>query len=121
MRSKFYHFLARRFSLGFFIIYSLGARQELLSAEKVIVALFSQTRETSHIFYQLYDMLAKITKEKQSGSKFNINANQSLTTRDVLLLTLRLYSMIGKTAVIEPQHEVYLQKGFVQAMMAVRF
>lgn len=118
MRSKFYHFLALRFSHAFCIIYSLGARQELLSAEKVIVALFSQTRETSHIFYQLYDMLAKITKEKQSGSN---NPNQSLTTRDVLLLTLRLYSMIGKTAVIEPQHEVYLQKGFVQAMMAVRF
>jgi hypothetical protein len=90
-----------------------------LSAEKVIIALFAQTRETSHIFHQLNDMLAKITKEKQSGR--NDHLKQSLSTRDVLLLTLRLYSVIGKTAVIEPQYEVYLQKGFVQAMMAVRY
>lgn len=93
--------------------HNLAARLELLSAEKVIVALFAQTGETSHIFDQLHDMLSKITKEKREGK------SSVLTTRDILLLTLHLYAMIGDSALIEPQHEIHLQKGFIQAMMAV--
>src|SRR4051812_35114115 len=94
---------------------SFAARIELQSAEKVIVALFSQTRESSHIFYQLYDLLSKVAKEKQQGRP------STLTTRDVLLLTLHMYSLMGETVEIEPEHENFLKKAFVDAMIAVQF
>ncbi|KAJ3351907.1 hypothetical protein HDU91_006080, partial [Kappamyces sp. JEL0680] len=92
---------------------NIAVRQELLSAEKVIVALLSQTQESSHVFYQLHDLLLKITKEKQQGS-----GSTTLTTRDVLLLTLHMYALMGDSLEIEVQHELYLQKAFVQAMLA---
>lgn len=80
----------------------------------MIVALLSQTQESSHVFYQLHDLLLKITKEKQQGS-----GSTALTTRDVLLLTLHMYALMGDSLEIEVQHELYLQKAFVQAMLAV--
>jgi hypothetical protein len=93
---------------------NLSTRQELQSAEKVITALLAQTRESSSIFYQLHDMLKKITLYKQEGK------SSTLATRDILLLTLHMYALIGDSLGMEEQHQVYLQKAFVQAMLTVR-
>lgn len=76
------------------------------------MALLAQTGESSHAFYQIYDLLAKITKDKQQGVRNN------LSTRDILLLTLRVYSVIGDSIEILDEHEKYLQKGFVKSMLA---
>jgi hypothetical protein len=76
------------------------------------MALLAQTGESSHAFYQLYDLLAKIAKDKQQG------INNNLSTRDILLLTLRVYSVIGDSIEIQEEHEKYLQKGFIQSMLA---
>jgi hypothetical protein len=84
-----------------------------MGTQKVLLASFVETQDPSYVIYQLADLLMRIVKEKKSSS------NSTITTRDVLLLTLHMYSLFGDSIVVEPQHEQYLQESFVNAMLAV--
>lgn len=86
----------------------------MLSNEKIMVALLAQTGETCHIIYQLHDLLAKIVKDRREGKSNEF----SMSTRDVLLLTLHMYSMVGNTLEFEEQHETLLKDAFVAAMLS---
>ena len=94
----------------------MSSRRKIQSIESGLLALLLQTGDSSHTIYALYDLLAKIGKEKSEGVKETL-----LTTKDVLLLTLRMYAMMGSEIIIENEHEKYLMDGFVNSMMAVIF
>jgi hypothetical protein len=90
----------------------LSVREELFGIQKVLIATLMETLDISYAVYQISDLLGRIVKEKQS------NGTSTLTTRDVLLLTLFLYSLTGTDFHILPEQEQFLQEGFVNAMMA---
>jgi hypothetical protein len=93
--------------------HNLSIRQELFGIQKVIVASLAETKDPSYCIYQISDLLLRVVREKQQ------KLEPTFTTRDILLLTLFFYSLIGNEFVIESQHEQFLQESFVKAMMAV--
>ena len=91
---------------------SPGLYSQVKSAESVILAMLSQTGESSHACYQLHDLLKSLAKEKNAG------INGVFTVREILLLTHYVYAVLGDTIKIEYEQEQFLKQAFIDAMMA---
>jgi hypothetical protein len=76
----------------------------------------AMTMDPSVITSQLIDILDSITRDKLRGVSSD---GYALTTKDVLLVTLFGYSLLGDSIPLIPEYEVLLKNAFVNAMRAV--
>lgn len=76
----------------------------------------AMTMDPSVITSQLIDILDSITRDKLRGVSSD---GYALTTKDVLLVTLFGYSLLGDSIPLISEYEVLLKNAFVNAMRAV--
>ena len=106
---------------------------QMMNIEKVLLmtvgeafSTYSDTPNQSVVpcIHQLRDLLLKITQEKQQqsqGSNESLNTqsqNSGLTTRDVLILIVMLYSLLGDSVVVSHEYEKLLQEALYRAMIS---
>ncbi|KAL5035656.1 Sec1 domain-containing protein 2, variant 3 [Batrachochytrium dendrobatidis] len=93
---------------------------ELIGIEKVLSGSMAETMESSIMVEQLCQLLQKFIDKKKLKSESNTNvASEMITAKDVLMLTLYSYSLLGDSVHIPQAQEASLQDAFFRAMMAV--
>ncbi|OAJ39770.1 hypothetical protein BDEG_23592 [Batrachochytrium dendrobatidis JEL423] len=92
---------------------------ELIGIEKVLSGSMAETMESSIMVEQLCQLLQKFIDKKKLKSESNTNvASEMITAKDVLMLTLYSYSLLGDSVHIPQAQEASLQDAFFRAMMA---
>ncbi|KAI8928991.1 hypothetical protein BC831DRAFT_497311 [Entophlyctis helioformis] len=101
-----------------------GSRwDELVSIEKVLGLSLAETMDPTFMVQQLRDVLFRIVQEKQqmraSNASLGDGGTSTLTAKDVLMLSLYAYSLLGDSIPMTPKNEAALQDALFRAMMAV--
>ena len=95
-------------------------RGELVNIEMIIARTLTDTMDPSIITQQLVDILQSIAKEKVSSTPLSsVNNIGPLTTKDVLMVALYGYSLLGDSVPIMEEYELLLKLAFVKTMTAV--
>ena len=89
---------------------------ELFGIEKVLVASVIESGDISIITQQLIEILLKIVELKSCPTP---QTESCITTRDVLLLCLYCYSLVGDSLPWNDYLEARLKESFFKAMLAV--
>ena len=87
----------------------------MVNIEDVLARTMSNTMDASCLTQQLIDILQLIIKSK-TNPDFQ---GTSLSTKDVLMVALMGYSLLGNSLVLEEEYERILKVAFAKAMMAV--
>nr|KAJ3418230.1 Sec1 domain-containing protein 2 [Polyrhizophydium stewartii] len=87
---------------------------ELSSIERVLIQSFTETYDSSSMAQQLRDLLVQFVHAKQQHQQ----TAGIVTAKEVLMLMLYCYSLLGDTASISARDEATLQEALFKAMMA---
>jgi hypothetical protein len=93
----------------------LNKRDELANIEQILAKSLKASNDYSVISQQLIDILNNIARSKLS----NVDPDYSFTTKDVLLVTMYVYSLIGNTITLIPEYETLLKDSFLNTMKTV--
>eukprot|EP00842_Homolaphlyctis_polyrhiza_P004010 jgi/Hompol1/460/HPOL_005313-RA len=94
---------------------------DLVGIEKALAVSLAETMDPTFVESHLCDLLARIMHEKQQrkhGTAAESGSIEPFTVKDVLMLTLYAYALLGDTTPLSQESEAALQAAFVRTMAA---
>ncbi|KAH9275712.1 hypothetical protein BASA83_002013 [Batrachochytrium salamandrivorans] len=98
---------------------------DIVSIEKVLSASLAETMDPAIMVQQLRELLHKFVQDKQLRKDVTSDSSSApllsagvISAKEVLMLALYSYSLLGDSVPILPAHESALQEALFRAMMA---